>query len=129
MIRELFEQTSSAFARGDWDGWLSLHAEDIEWQTIEGSPDEGTYKGHAEIRRFVSEWFDDFDELQLNLIALDDRGDHGVFELELSGRGKRSGAEIQVRYVQVAWAQDGQWIRIKEFVDAAGAREWLATHG
>jgi ketosteroid isomerase-like protein len=129
VIRELFEQTSDAFGRAAWDEWLSLHAPDIHWETIEGSPDEGTYDGHEAIRKFVVEWFDDFDELALDVVTLDDRGDHGLFELELSGRGKRSGAEMNVRYVQVAWAQDGKWTRIKEFLDLDGAKEWLAQHG
>ena len=128
MIRELFERTSAAFSRGDWDEWLSLHAPDIHWETIEGSPDEGIYDGHDEIRQFVAEWVDDFDNLRLHLMSLDDRDDHGVLELELSGRGKRSGAEIQVRYVAVGWAVEGQWTRIKEFVDADNAREWLSVN-
>jgi ketosteroid isomerase-like protein len=129
MIRDLFDRSVAAVERGDVEEWKSFYTADVQWQTIEGSPDEGTYSGHAGIQALIETWLGDFDDMRIEALAFDDRGDHALVEVGLSGRGKGSGIETSLSYATVVWVRDGKLSRVKEFPDLDTARDWLAHHG
>ena len=121
-----------AYNRGDLDAFLDEYwTDDIDYRAVEGAPDDhGPIHGKAEMRAYMQDWFDTFDELTVDPRELIDAGtDQVVVVLRFAGRAKLSGVETNVTYAVVYTIRDGKIARGREYMtreealEAVGLRE------
>ena len=132
MSEENVEVVRSALA--SFDRSLDRVAEfwdpEIDWRAIEGAPDDiGVFKGHEAMRRYYGQWYDTFDDIQVETEELLDAGEQIVAMVRAVGRMKGSGANIDMRLGIVYTVRDGLIVRGREYpsreeaLEAAGLEE------
>jgi uncharacterized protein len=110
-----------AFGRGDMDALEKLLHPDIEWRTTPEVPFLGTYKGLEEFQRGMNEWTESFDDLTTEVEEMIDAGEHALVFHRMHGRGRDSGAEVDLTIWQVVSVRDGKLARMHDFMDRAEA--------
>jgi ketosteroid isomerase-like protein len=113
-VRQLF----GAFDRQDWGAALELLDPAIEW-----SPTEGTVHGVEALLTSLAEWFEPWDEHRVEAEEVTDAGDQVLAVVHLTGRGARSGMEVDQRFFQVYALRSGKIVRMVEFVTRHDALE------
>jgi ketosteroid isomerase-like protein len=105
-----------AFARGDVD-FLTAHADpDIEIIEPPSLPGARTYHGHAGLLAAIDNWAGQWDDFEIELERVIAAGRERVIVLARHhGRGKVSGAEVELRNVNVHTGRDGKAIRWEIF--------------
>jgi ketosteroid isomerase-like protein len=99
-------------------------AEDVEWDVSDlNLPGPSTYHGHQGVGEFFRDWVGAFEEWGYEAEELIDAGDATVVQLHQWGRGKGSGAEVEVRFWQVWRFRDGRVIRASHHLERAQALE------
>jgi uncharacterized protein len=106
-----------AFGRGDMDALERLLHPEIEWRTTPEVPFLGTYKGLDEFLRGMNEWTESFDELTTQIEDFIDAGEHALVYHRMHGRGRDSGAEVDLAIWQVVSVRDGKLVRMYDFID------------
>ena len=104
---------------------------DVEWQTLEGFPDGGTFRGPEGVLSFFQTWLDTFKGFRLHLERCEALDEHRVLAmLRVSGEGVESGVEVESpSFFQLLEYRDGLLIRTRMFqtkseaLEAAGLRE------
>jgi ketosteroid isomerase-like protein len=103
-VRDAFD----AFERDGIDGLLAEPA---------------VYRGHEAVRRHLTTMLGEFEEVHVEATELVDAGDHVLVSLRLSGRGKRSGAPVELTMTQVSTGRGGLAVRIRNYPTKAEALE------
>ncbi len=121
----------AAYNRGDLDAFLDEYwTDDIDYRAVEGAPDDhGPIHGKAEMRAYMQDWFDTFDDLKVEPLEVIDAGDdQAVAVVRLGGRAKLSGVEADLTFAVVYTIRDGKVARVREYwtkeqaLEAAGLR-------
>jgi ketosteroid isomerase-like protein len=128
---EIVKAAYEAFARGGLDPWLEHFADDVEWRSIEGAPDDvGPIHGKDALRAWLQDWIDMFDGFWMEPIQLIDAGDDTVVAVErFGGRAKLSGVETDQTETEVFTIRDGKIAQGREYatrhdaLEAAGLSE------
>jgi ketosteroid isomerase-like protein len=110
-----------AINRGDIDGFLASTHPDFEWKVLEASPLAGTYRGREEVRRYVEEWLDTFEGVQLRIERLVELDDRVVVVVRGSARGKASGVEVRNHFCQLWTLNEGVPVRMREYATSEEA--------
>ena len=122
----------AAYNRGDLDAFLDEYwTDDIDYRAVEGAPDDhGPIHGKAEMRAYMQDWFDTFDDLKVEPLEVIDAGqDQAVAVVRFGGRAKLSGVEADVTFAVVYTLRDGKVARGREYwtkeqaLEAAGLRK------
>jgi ketosteroid isomerase-like protein len=100
-----------------------LMAPDIAWHTAADLPDTGTHHGHQDIARVVSEWSALYDDFRVDPLELIEAGEHVVAWCRLRGRGRDSGAWVELSEAHVWKFHEGQAVEVHEFRTRAAALE------
>ena len=80
------------------------------------------YKGRDEFLDFMSTWTEDFEDFSIELERLIDAGDDRVVGLfHQRGIGKGSGAPVELHTALVHELQDGQVVRMRNYLDPKGS--------
>jgi ketosteroid isomerase-like protein len=104
-----------AVNRGDAEAALSPFDPGVEWHTDRADPDGGVFRGHDGVRRFMRGWFEPFDDLTFEVEELV-HGDAAVLVLNYyTGRGTRSGVEVEDRVYELFTFRGGSIVRVEEF--------------
>jgi ketosteroid isomerase-like protein len=121
-----------AYNRGDLDAFLDEYwTDDIDYRAVEGAPDDhGPIHGKAEMRAYLQDWFDTFDDLKVEPLEVIDAGqDQAVAVVRFGGRAKLSGVEVDLTFAALYTVRDGKVARGREYwtkeqaLEAAGLRE------
>jgi ketosteroid isomerase-like protein len=127
---EVVRRMLQAFADGGLDATAEFWDPDIDWRAIEGAPDDvGLMQGLDAVQAYAQDLFDHFDDVRFEPEELIDAGDRVVAVLRLSGRGKGSGIETELRYAVVYTVSGGKIVRGREYMtreqalEAVGLRE------
>lgn len=79
------------------------------------------------------EWMDDgdeaFDDFSVELLEVEERGEHVVVSMRQRGRGKASGAEVDDQITHVWTLRDGRAIRLQSFADHDDALRYARQDG
>jgi len=105
-------------ARGDF--LAEILAPDWVWDMshFRGWPEQQTYEGIEEARRFLREWTAVFDEWEIEVVALHDAGgDKVVGVLRQRGRSKITGLAVDMLYAQAFTLRDGKQTRMEMYAD------------
>jgi ketosteroid isomerase-like protein len=101
----------------------------IVWDQTRAPPPElaDTYRGHEGVRRFFREWLTPFESFYAHPEEFIDAGEAVVVRVRQGGRGKLSGAEVEMApYWQVYRLRDGRAIRIEIYLDPGEALKAVA---
>jgi ketosteroid isomerase-like protein len=123
---ELVREAWDAWARGDMDALIDSYFDpeivyDLthfrEW------PDR-TYRGHAGVRRGLSEWRDVWDSLEVGVDEILAAPDGRVVVLTWQrGRGRQSGLPMSFEWALIATVRDGRIVRADAYDDRSTALE------
>src|SRR5262245_42188782 len=127
---ELVRRNHDAWSGGDLDGWLDFWAPDavVDWSNSRGLLAR-VYRGHGEIRRYVEQFLDAFEEMRSEI---DDpvEIEKGLVLVEnLTYLRGRDGIEVQARSWWLFAVRDGAITSLtlyqtkQEALEAAGLSE------
>ena len=111
MVRAGYE----AFNRGDIEAALAPLHPSIEWWPAADEPITAPYRGHDGYRRLIAEAREAVPDLQTEIEELFVVGDRVVVCVRFWGRGRDSGAPVEVRETHVARLRDGKIIEVREY--------------
>ena len=101
----------------------AVYDPDIEIVWVDTSPDSGPFHGIDEAMRAFEEWFESFDEFYMRTTEFLDAGDEVIVTAVTPGRGKGSGAQVEMTVHWVIAVKDGKIARLHEYSTKAGALE------
>jgi ketosteroid isomerase-like protein len=113
-----------AWERGDMEAIFALYDPAIVWDQTHYGPAELSvvYHGHDGIKKFFRAWLAPFESYHAHAEEFIDAGEAVVVRIRQGGRGKQSGAEVQMPpYSQVYRLRDGLAVRIEVYSDGADA--------
>jgi len=115
IVREVYE----ASARRDAARVLSFYDPEIEWD-ITCSPAKdlmghNVYRGHGGLRTFFQEWYEAWEEVSADYEELVDAGENVIAIETTRGRGRLSGAPVELAHFSVWTLRDGQIVRVAWF--------------
>jgi uncharacterized protein len=115
-----------AFNQGDLDGFLARTHADFEWKVLEASPLAGTYRGREEVRAYVEEWINTFDDMRWGIEELVEMDDQVLVVIRGSAWGKASRVEVKNHFCQLWTVSGGLPTKMHEY---ATREEALAAAG
>ena len=121
VVRRLIERWND----GDVEGWLRCWNRDAEWTSqpigaFEGGP--RTYRGHAELSRFLADVLEGFVDLgQIEQPRFLDVGDTVVVLADYKARAQTTGPEVRARWGWLFELRNGQIARGRDFLDPRDA--------
>jgi ketosteroid isomerase-like protein len=125
---EVVRRGHDAFSRGDLSPLRRIVADDVDWGTTGSFPGlEASYRGPDALETWMDavraawEWF----EVTIDDV-LRDEGDVLVIRERLRGRGRESGAEVDMRIISVYWFDAGKVVKRRVFVNEPEALEAAA---
>ena len=109
-------------AREDPDVW-EIFDEDVEWEVGKLSlPDfPARSRGPDGVREFFRRWVGAFEEWAYEVEEVIDARDAVAVELHQWGRGKGSGARVDLRFWEVWMMRDGRAVRVTHCIEKADA--------
>jgi ketosteroid isomerase-like protein len=131
MSDELLRQIKAGhegFNRGDLSEAKTNLAEDVEWTTTGTWPGlDGTYRGVGAVDEWMETIKAEWETFGVSLAdVIRDEGEFVVVTELLSGRGRESGIEVEMRVFSVYWSEAGKIVRRHGF---ATPEEVLAAAG
>jgi ketosteroid isomerase-like protein len=119
---ETIRRCDAAISRGDVDSYLlGIHA-DVELIPRRAAV-QGTYHGHAGVRRFITENAESFDLFEVGNTEFRDLGDRVLAFGTVRVRGRESGVEVTHPTALLVAFQDGKIIRVEDFGERDAALE------
>jgi ketosteroid isomerase-like protein len=114
---EKVRQAIDAFNRRDTKAMLALGGDDFEydWSRSLG-PNAGVFQGPEGFFEFVSDQWNTFDEVRVEVHEYIARGAHVVVSITTHGRG-RQGIPVKANSTQLYTFEDGRLVRIALFQD------------
>jgi ketosteroid isomerase-like protein len=107
----------SKFLSADVEEALTYADPGIVWNPIEELPTQGHDAVRASLARWKAEW-DDYKVIPEELL---DRGDCVLATVQVRGRGRGSGVEIDARFYDVYTLRDGKIVRMDQFTERSQA--------
>ena len=101
----------------------AVYDADIEIVWVDTSPDSGPFHGIDEAMRAFEEWLESFEEFSMTMTEYLDAGDEVVITAVTPGRGKGSGAQVEMTVYWVIEVKDSKIARWREYSTKAGALE------
>jgi len=105
----------------DEEAWLSTADPALEWYPIEEG--HSLSRGHEAAVRVRRSWLENWEGHQLDVEEIKDSGDSVVACLHLTGRGKMSGVEVDLRVYMHFKLRDGKIVYVYEYEDRGEALE------
>jgi ketosteroid isomerase-like protein len=117
---EVVLRSIEAFEHDD-EAWLSTTDPAFEWHPIE----EGHIpaRGHEAAVRVRRSWLENWEGHQIDVEETKDRADSVVACLHLTGRGKKSGVEVDLRIYMHFKLRNGKIVYLYEYADRGEALE------
>jgi ketosteroid isomerase-like protein len=123
---DLVRAAWEAWERGEMEALFAFYDPAIVWDQTgyAGSELSGVYHGHEGIKRFFREWLAPFESFYAHAEDFVDAGEAVVVRCRQGGRGKASGAVVEMPpYWQVYRLRDGRVVRIEVYRVQADALE------
>jgi ketosteroid isomerase-like protein len=127
MSRENVELVRAQYARWnaeDFDAWIEAFDSEVEYlSSVAASVGERVYRGHEGVRRFVSEYFEGWEQFQLEPTEYLEAGPRVVAVMRAVARGRGSGVQVGRELAHVWTFRSGSPIRHESFASRAEALE------
>jgi ketosteroid isomerase-like protein len=129
-MQSRFKQGYEWWNCGEPDLMLDEYAEDAELDLTVVFTDTTVYRGHAEMRRQIEDFWEIWEGIRMDPLEIYDLGGgRFVVEVRFWGKGKRSGVEVDQRF---AWLYtlhpaDDKFARSQLFPSVEAAMEFAAA--
>jgi ketosteroid isomerase-like protein len=125
---EVVRRSLEAFERDGLEGLLRHLDPEIEWTTtgrtsIGSYIHRATYRGHEGMRRYFGLLLDEFEDVRIEPVEFIDAGEQVIVIIRISGRGKRSGAPVELTLVSVGSVRNGKTIQVRNYPSREEALE------
>ena len=110
-------------SRTDPESFFAVCDPDIEWDISGFMPDGQVYRGHEGVREFWRSWTGTWEGFDFEVVEAVDAGDEVVANVHQVGRGKGSGAPVELDFGQLWTVRDGRIVRFRAFRTFADALE------
>jgi ketosteroid isomerase-like protein len=120
MSQDLIEKIKvghEGFSRGDMTEAKRNLSDDVEWGTTGAWPGlEGRYRGKDALDEWMQTLHSEWESFGVSLdeVVRDD-GDVIVLAERLTGRGRESGIEVEMKVFSVYWGDGGKIVRRQSF--------------
>jgi ketosteroid isomerase-like protein len=102
----------AAFERGDLEAVLELLHPEVEIYSPPELANSGTFHGREGYLEWSQEWFDAWDEFEIEATSIEAVGEHHVLtSVRQRGRGKGSGIEVTMDACYMGEIHDGRATR------------------
>ena len=105
------------------DGVLRYYDREIEWTSTGDYIERATYRGHDGLRHYLGTMEEEFKDLRHRARGSDRRRRAGISSVRFTGRGKASGAPVEMTLISVGSLRDGLIYRVRNYPDMAEALE------
>jgi ketosteroid isomerase-like protein len=113
-----------AFNRGDYETWIALYDEDVEFLDLAETPDTGVFHGHAGVRAWLAKLQEAWGEgFQFEPRKITEGDGVVVVDTRAKGIGVGSGVPIELTVYTVMRYRDQKIIWTRAFLDRAQALE------
>jgi ketosteroid isomerase-like protein len=119
---ETIRRCDEAISRGDVDAYLLGIHPDVEFIPRRAAV-QGTYHGHAGMRKYIAENAESFDHFEVDNTEFRDLGDSVLAFGTVRVRGRESGVEVTHPTALVVAFADGKIIRFQDFGERDAALE------
>jgi ketosteroid isomerase-like protein len=114
----------TAYNRDGMDGLFEYYDDDVVFAIDPGFPDAGTYRGKEAVRAYSDQWAETFEKFDWEIEDLLEVSDVEVLAIfQVHGRGRESGASVEMPLAWIVTLRDGKALRIESFLDPAKALE------
>jgi ketosteroid isomerase-like protein len=97
---------------------------DIVWGTPEQDMNPaGTFQGHAGVRQFLDEFFEVFENAEIEPEEFIDSGERVVVPFRFKAKARASGIEFEEHWVHIWSLRDGKAVRLDQYTDRTAAFE------
>jgi ketosteroid isomerase-like protein len=132
---EVVRGVYDAVARSNSAAVLAFYDPEVEWDFTRGPlgrlslMERGVYHGHQGLRSWVRERYEAWENIEDDLEELIEVGDHVISVVTTRGRGRASGAEVEMKGAGLWTIRDGKIARVvwfasvEEALEAAGLSE------
>ena len=127
---ETFRAGFDAFNKGDYDAWVAVYDEDVEFLDLAETPDTGTFRGHAGVRAWLAKLQEAWGEgFRFEPRSITQGDDAVVVDTLARGVGLESDLKIEMTVYIVLRYRDQKVVWTRGFIDredaieAAGLRE------
>ncbi len=120
---EILRRAMPESAPANPEDLLSILDEDVEWDYVGAFPEIQTAHGSAEVREFLREWSEAFEDFSFQAEEMVDGGDSVVVRVRQSGRGKETGAHVESDGWQVFTLRNGKVVHCRGYDTKAQALE------
>jgi ketosteroid isomerase-like protein len=120
---EVVRDVYGALNRGDIDAVLAVLDPSIEWWPAADELITDAYRGHDGFRALAAGVFEVSPDIQAEIEELFVVGDQVVACLHYWGRGRESGAPVEIRETHVARLRDGMITEVREYREIDEALE------
>ncbi len=116
---ELARGAFEAIGERGLDGALEFMDPEVEFEPPEDAIEQGgTFKGHAAVRERWDLLLEPFDDVRIEVEDFVEAPDGRVVALfRVRGRGRASGAPVEMRLAHVITVRDGKAVRLKAYLD------------
>jgi ketosteroid isomerase-like protein len=122
-VERIVRDGYDAFNRGDLEAALTHLDPNITWWPAADELVIEPYRGHDGYRRLFEEAREGVPDLRAEIEELFVVGDQAVACIRFSGRGRESGAPVEIREAHVARLRDGVILEVHEYRTKAEALE------
>jgi ketosteroid isomerase-like protein len=88
-----------------------------------------THRGPDALLEWMDEGDDAFDDFVVELLEIEKHGDNVMVSMRQRGRGKASGAEVDLPFTHVWTLSDGRATRVQSFTDRDEAVRYAERRG
>jgi ketosteroid isomerase-like protein len=99
---EVVRRSLDAYRREALDGYLRYLDPEIEWITTDAWIEAATYRGHEGVGRYLGSIETEFDDVRVETVRLIGAGEQVVSSVRICGRGKASGAPVELTLISVS---------------------------
>jgi len=119
---ELVQRGVDAYNRGDMQQVVEVFDPEVEVYTSPGLINAGTYRGHEGFLTWLTNWDEAWEEFRIEIEGIESVGDHHVIvDVLQRARGVGSGAEVEMRLVQLYEIRTGKVSRFHLYLDRDAA--------
>jgi ketosteroid isomerase-like protein len=125
---EIVRRAYAAAAQRNGAAAIALYGPEVEWD-ISDAPardllgEPHVYRGHAGLQRFFRAWYEAWEYVEADLDQLIDAGENIISVETTRGRGRVSGAEVELPHFAVWTVRNGKIDRVVWFGTLEEARE------
>ena len=121
---EFAKRVYAAINARDRDAIRELSAPDIVVATT-----VETHSGQDALLEWMDEGDDAFDDFVVVLLEIEEHGDNVMVSIRQRGRGRASGAEVDLPFTHVWTLRDGRATRVQSFTDRDEAVRYAEQRG